>query len=289
MKSAIFMIAVSALTAPRAWADLSDSGALTVGQGAAIVGTAAVQGNAFSVGGSTFTVTGGKVGIGTTGPVEKLDIVGAASSPSGSRVGGIFSVADDMSSNAAILQMGIDSSGNGWIDTSKPNTGVKSLYLNALGGKVGIGTSSPGAKLDVSLASGSTYYYFGICPTPTTGDVCEFAVANSVVSGSSFTIAHGNWAGGSSTDSGANCTVHSMAAGDSNRNGVIQFRVGYGPTVTTYVDSTTNLTLTAGVTGDRLEVVPTGAGGQTIRVHHLDRVAGLARRTDERPGRSGSA
>lgn len=46
-------------------------------------GTMAVNGNAFSVGASTFVVVGGKVGIGTTSPVERLQVTGGKIYPSG--------------------------------------------------------------------------------------------------------------------------------------------------------------------------------------------------------------
>ncbi|OGS38611.1 MAG: hypothetical protein A2506_11945 [Elusimicrobia bacterium RIFOXYD12_FULL_66_9] len=45
--------------------------------------TLTVTGNAFSVGGATFAVTGGKVGIGTTSPGQKLTVTGTIESTSG--------------------------------------------------------------------------------------------------------------------------------------------------------------------------------------------------------------
>lgn len=47
-----------------AFADLSDSGNLTIGGQAVIAGSATVQGSAFSVGGSTFSVNGGSITLG---------------------------------------------------------------------------------------------------------------------------------------------------------------------------------------------------------------------------------
>ncbi len=41
-----------------------------------VVGTTTIQGNAFSVGGSTFVVTAGNIGIGTTGPTQRLTVAG---------------------------------------------------------------------------------------------------------------------------------------------------------------------------------------------------------------------
>ena len=57
------LLALLAAALP-ARADVSDSGALTLGGQAVIAGTATVQGGSFSVGGATFTVSGGSVTLG---------------------------------------------------------------------------------------------------------------------------------------------------------------------------------------------------------------------------------
>ena len=109
----------------------------------AVGSTFTVQGNAFSVGGSTFVVTNGYVGIGKTIPSYNLHVLGAfqewsASFGSGSAtppwlnvgtVGGIpalqgYTNAYDASSNIVLQPYGV--------------------------GSVGIGTTSPGAKLEVN-------------------------------------------------------------------------------------------------------------------------------------------
>jgi hypothetical protein len=61
---AIKLAAGLLLLAGSAWADVSDSGNLTIGGQGVIQGTMTVQGNAFSVGGSTFAVLGGTVNVG---------------------------------------------------------------------------------------------------------------------------------------------------------------------------------------------------------------------------------
>ena len=81
-------------------------------------GSADIPGGSFTVGGSTFVVQYGGIGIGTTNPGGRLEIVG-----SGSIVPLI------VSTGAA--------------------AGSEVMRVNS-GGKVGIGTSAPGAKLDVS-------------------------------------------------------------------------------------------------------------------------------------------
>lgn len=56
---------------------VSKAGDTMAGQLTLAGSTLTVQGNAFSVGGSTLVVSGGNVGVGTAGPLHKLDVNGA--------------------------------------------------------------------------------------------------------------------------------------------------------------------------------------------------------------------
>jgi hypothetical protein len=102
-----------------------------------------------------FTV-GGNVGIGTTSPGGKLQI--STDSESYSEPSAPFTIKGVTDSNK-ILAMGFHTTGNvGWIQSVQYGTETKPLALQPNGGNVGIGTTSPGAKLDVN---GTTYARWG--------------------------------------------------------------------------------------------------------------------------------
>jgi hypothetical protein len=103
------------------------------------------------------TVLGsGNVGIGTTGPLEKLDTNGAIVARGGltsSIIGqGANTVAYmDVSGNYARFGAGSDGANNkGILFTSLDGGGLVNAMSISNSGKVGIGTTSPGAKLDVN-------------------------------------------------------------------------------------------------------------------------------------------
>lgn len=114
---------------------------------------------------------GGNVGIGTTAPTAQLAVV-PPSNPT-SPTGGLQAAIGEASNNAAYqLRMGYTSTYQGVINVITGGAGAE-LLLNPSGGAVGIGTSSPAAKLDVAgnvrIGTGSSFYW-GDASTQIVGD-----------------------------------------------------------------------------------------------------------------------
>ena len=107
------------------------------------------------IGGSTKMVmdTNGNVGIGTTGPVLKMEVAGTTGVPatSGTTPTGIARIHAD--SGSAVLDIGQDSSstGSAWLQaTNKSDLSTNyPILLNPNGGGVGIGVAAPSAELSV--------------------------------------------------------------------------------------------------------------------------------------------
>ena len=111
----------------------------------------------WSAGSNRLTIdSSGKVGIGTSSPGAKLhatgDIVAQnATNPTVSANDNGTLGASDKS-----VYMRYDTTNDvGVVGSFHNGTGAKNLVLNQLGGNVGIGTSAPGAKLEVESASGA--------------------------------------------------------------------------------------------------------------------------------------
>jgi len=102
---------------------------------------------------------GGNVGIGTTSPGLKLHIVGDTALPasSGSDQNGGLRVAG--AGTNYVLDMGVNNvagSAGAWIQSTYSTTlSPYPLMLNPNGGNVGIGTTAPGAKLDIAATTSS--------------------------------------------------------------------------------------------------------------------------------------
>ena len=100
---------------------------------------------------SLYTASGINVGFGASNPLTRLSITSVANAPSptlGTPSGG-FSLLG--SAGLYGIYAGVSDSGNTWIQAMRNNTATAyDLLLQPSGGNVGIGTSSPGEKLEVS-------------------------------------------------------------------------------------------------------------------------------------------
>lgn len=93
----------------------------------------------------------GKIGVGTTTPISLFTITGPNTTSSTSTPQ--LLITDSADTNES-LRIGVDSTGNGsgFIQSFKTGTAAQNLLLNPQGGNVGIGTTNPGAPLDIQNA-----------------------------------------------------------------------------------------------------------------------------------------
>ena len=101
------------------------------------------------IGNSIIYDTGTNVGIGTTNPFAKLQSEGATTAYNSDS--GLISA--QVSGTSKRVNIGYDTTLDvGYIQSVQSGTGNKSLLLNASGGNIGIGTTSPNAPLDVRVS-----------------------------------------------------------------------------------------------------------------------------------------
>ncbi len=103
-------------------------------------------------------LVGGRVGIGTTSPTQKLDIVGSYAAAGDSS--GILKIRGGATGTDTQLNFGVSAdNGYGWIQATDVGlTNNINIILNPLGGNIGIGTTNPVARLQVAgNISGSSF------------------------------------------------------------------------------------------------------------------------------------
>ena len=115
-----------------------------------------------------------QTGIGTTTPVNKLEVVTTAADPasSGTAANGNLRLGAT-STNVHVLDFGLSSTSTySWLQArSKSAYGTTyNLALNPIGGLVGIGTSAPGSLLTVGRADGTIPAEIALNPAATTNE-----------------------------------------------------------------------------------------------------------------------
>jgi hypothetical protein len=108
----------------------------------------------------------GNVGIGVTDPDVRLEVKGISAVPS--ITAQIFSVTNTVGGTR--LDLGVQENTIAWLQSREGST-LRNLALNPLGGNVGIGTSSPAAKLHVAATGTASL------ASATINEVSDFAVA----------------------------------------------------------------------------------------------------------------
>lgn len=144
----------------------------------------------------------GKMGIGTSGPSQLLEVYGGQGAPatSGTTQNGLYRLSN--STGNVVLDFGINQSGSpyAWLQATQSNglNNQHPLVLNKNGGNVGIGTNAPTANLHVTgsyTAAGTVStplqrLDFTLAPTANlTGDNNALAMTNVIPSSNTRTIA----------------------------------------------------------------------------------------------------
>jgi len=125
-----------------------------------------------------------QTGIGTTTPVNKLEVVTTAADPasSGTAANGNLRLGAT-STNVHVLDFGLSNTATySWLQArSKSAYGTTyNLALNPIGGNVGIGTSSPGSLLTVGRADGTIPAEIALNPAATSNEGGQISLRKSL-------------------------------------------------------------------------------------------------------------
>jgi hypothetical protein len=181
-----------------------------------------------------------QTGIGTTAPVNKLQIEATTANPasSGSSANGNLRLSG--SSGSHVLDFGLSSTSTySWLQ-GRSKSDYATLYdlaFNPIGGRVGIGTSAPSSTLTVGNTGGTIPGEITLNPTGTTNEGGQISLKRSLSGGTvDWTIDH---YGSSNTDA-----RFRIFSGGSETNGIIMKEngnIGLGT-----IDPTAKLNLVGG-------------------------------------------
>lgn len=120
-----------------------------------------------------------QTGIGTTSPVNKLQVETATANPATSGTAANGNLRLSGTSATHVLDFGLSNTSNySWMQSRDKTYGTNySLIINPLGGSVGIGNVSPAGTLEIGSSNGSVPGYLVLNPT-TTGSGQEGAEIN---------------------------------------------------------------------------------------------------------------